>query len=770
MMKKSKVLPYFMCSILLAASLNNSILVLASDVTPNQEKNVENMDSKGNFSTLESNMGSAKSQSVIAADESVDSWMPDKNVQNAVAKTLGITVSELTKEKVSELGTQPGFNQVNITGATSLQGLEYATGGTSFVINATNGTLSDLTPLTGVILAQLNIKNNNVSDLSPLRGKALTSFLADDNEISNLSPLNFSKLSQISVDNNHISDISVIPQSVSMVVARNQTITNLPVSRTSPFVLDTASTVSNYDLTDKNFSNISNLGQFSQGTAIYKGKITWDSLDSSISQVTYGFDRQYSFSQDSSKSNKVYFSGTVVQPFSSSIVAADVTVNYVDEDGKAIPSVSSQTISGNIGDSYDATTDAYKLTIEGYTLDESKLPTNAKGTLSDQAQTVTYVYTKNPVKAADVTVNYIDEDGKAIPSVSPQTISGNVGDSYDATTDAYKLTIEGYTLDESKLPTNAKGTLSDKPQTVTYVYKQTKDQSTVIVHDSELTIGDSWKPEDNFDSALDYYGNVVPFSDINVEGEVDTTKAGTYKITYTRFVPNFFSNSENQGTYSAVATVTVKDAPPVKGGDVTAKYIDTDGNKVSDDVVKSGNVGDDYTTEQKAIEGYTFKEVQGNAAGQFTDQAQTVTYVYTKNEIPNITGTVLVQYVDTDGNKISEDIMKSGTVGEGYSTEKKDIKGYTFKEVQGNTTGQFTDQVQTITYVYTKNKVNPVKPENKPDSKDKNNDKGTTSSTQHSLPATGENERMTLMSIILGLILLALGVIVSIFRFKKVNK
>ncbi|WP_285132020.1 MucBP domain-containing protein, partial [Lactococcus petauri] len=69
--------------------------------------------------------------------------------------------------------------------------------------------------------------------------------------------------------------------------------------------------------------------------------------------------------------------------------------------------------------------------------------------------------------------------------------------------------------------------------------------------------------------------------------------------------------------------------------------------------------------------------------------------MYTKNEIPNITGTVLVKYVDTDGNKISEDIVKSGTVGVGYSTEKKAIEGYTFKEVQGNTTGQFTEQVQT---------------------------------------------------------------------------
>ena len=40
--------------------------------------------------------------------------------------------------------------------------------------------------------------------------------------------------------------------------------------------------------------------------------------------------------------------------------------------------------------------------------------------------------------------------------------------------------------------------------------------------------------------------------------------------------------------------------------------------------------------------------------------------MYTKNEIPNVTGTVFVKYVDTDGNNISEDIVKSGTVGEGY--------------------------------------------------------------------------------------------------------
>ncbi|WP_143141751.1 BspA family leucine-rich repeat surface protein, partial [Enterococcus caccae] len=75
--------------------------------------------------------------------------------------------------------------------------------------------------------------------------------------------------------------------------------------------------------------------------------------------------------------------------------AADVTVIYLDETGEEIHMA--QPISGNIGDSYDATIPAYKLEIDGYTLDESRLPENAKGTLSETAQTVVYNYTKNPV-------------------------------------------------------------------------------------------------------------------------------------------------------------------------------------------------------------------------------------------------------------------------------------------------------------------------------------------------------------------------------------
>lgn len=115
-------------------------------------------------------------------------------------------------------------------------------------------------------------------------------------------------------------------------------------------------------------------------------------------------------------------------------------------------------------------------------------------------------------------------------------------------------------------------------------------------------------------------------------------------------------------------------------------------------------------------------------------------------------------------------LLSTGNVGEDYRTEQKDIDGYTFKEVKGNPTGQFTDKAQTVTYMYTKDKVTSKPEDNKPSNGENTHKTGSSSSNSEALPGTGENERMTMMSIILGLVLLTLGVVASIFRFKKVDK
>ncbi|MCW0927805.1 MucBP domain-containing protein [Weissella sp. LMG 11983] len=49
------------------------------------------------------------------------------------------------------------------------------------------------------------------------------------------------------------------------------------------------------------------------------------------------------------------------------------------------------------------------------------------------------------------------------------------------------------------------------------------------------------------------------------------------------------------------------------GKPVTVQYVDTEGNKLAEDTVKSGNIDEEYTTEQKTLPGYTLKEIRGSS-------------------------------------------------------------------------------------------------------------------------------------------------------------
>ena len=407
------------------------------------------------------------------------------------------------------------------------------------------------------------------------------------------------------------------------------------------------------------------------------------------------------------------------------IAGGDVTASYVDTDGNKISDDVVQT--GNVGDTYTTEQKA----IKGYTFKE--IQGSATGTFTDQAQTVTYVYTKDPVAGGDVTAKYVDTDGNKISDDVVQT--GNVGDVYKTE----QKTIDAYTLKE--VQGSATGTFTDQAQTVTYVY--TKDP----VAGGDVTA-----------KYVDTDGNKIS-DDVVKTGNV----GDTYKTDQKSIDGYTFKEVQGSatGTFTDQAqTVTyVYTKDPVAGGDVTAKYVDTDGNKISDDVVKTGNVGDTYKTDQKSIDGYTFKEVQGSATGTFTDQAQTVTYVYTKDPVAG--GDVTAKYVDTDGNKISDDVVKTGNVGDAYTTEQKTIDGYTFKEVQGSAVGTFTDQAQTVTYIYTKNTINPT-PNPEDHSKTNPSDEN-----KAMLPQTGENESASIFGMVTGLFMLIGTSILIIFKRKR---
>lgn len=70
---------------------------------------------------------------------------------------------------------------------------------------------------------------------------------------------------------------------------------------------------------------------------------------------------------------------------------------------------------------------------------------------------------------------------------------------------------------------------------------------------------------------------------------------------------------------------------PVSNGTVITKFVDANGNELTDSVTATGLVGSSYITTAKPISGYTLKTTPQNASGLYINGTITVTYVYEKN-------------------------------------------------------------------------------------------------------------------------------------------
>ncbi|ECB9718971.1 LPXTG cell wall anchor domain-containing protein [Listeria monocytogenes] len=157
--------------------------------------------------------------------------------------------------------------------------------------------------------------------------------------------------------------------------------------------------------------------------------------------------------------------------------------------------------------------------------------------------------------------------------------------------------------------------------------------------------------------------------------------------------------STNSNPFAKVR-VPITVTPPVKGGDVTVQYKDTTGAVLADSTTLSGNVGENYTTTAKTIDGYSLTTTPANANGTFSTNPQTVTYTYTKDPIAQ---PVTVNYIDTDGKTIAPTETLSGNIGENYTTTAKTIQGYTLTTTPANAKGTFSTEAQIINYIYEKN-------------------------------------------------------------------
>ncbi|MBC2009691.1 MucBP domain-containing protein [Listeria welshimeri] len=284
-----------------------------------------------------------------------------------------------------------------------------------------------------------------------------------------------------------------------------------------------------------------------------------------------------------------------------------------------------------------------------------------------------------PMEQGSVTVNYQDEQGNSLAPT--ETLKGDVGKTYTTV----QKDITGY--DFKEVQGNATGEYTTKAQVVTYIYAQTPtpvEQGTVTVN------------------YQDEQGNAVAPTE-TLKGDIGKTYTTVQKDITGYDFKEVQGNTTGEFTTKAqvVNYIYAKTVTPVEQGTVTVNYQDEQGNTVAPSETLKGDVGETYTTVQKDITGYDFKEVQGDATGEFTTKAQVVNYIYAKTITPVEQGTVTVNYQDEQGNSLAPTETLKGDVGETYTTVQKDVEGYDFKEVQGNTTGEFTKESQVVTYIYT---------------------------------------------------------------------
>ncbi|EEW92405.1 YSIRK family Gram-positive signal peptide [Granulicatella elegans ATCC 700633] len=372
-------------------------------------------------------------------------------------------------------------------------------------------------------------------------------------------------------------------------------------------------------------------------------------------------------------------------------VKGNVVVKYEDAEGNTLAEDEKDETDASLNVKYD-TADHKKdeITKDGvkYYLTTKELKDDSKPATGDVVEgttTVTYVYEK----AGQVVVNYQTEDGTPLVGVdanganvasgAKDTVDGKPGSDYNASDNGMKptriTTAEGKVYE--LVPTATKGEETGKVATgetkeVTYVYKEVTGD--VVVH------------------YVDTEGNVIAEDKEDTKGaslnaKYDTTdnkpekieKDGTVYYLTEKAVKDG-SKPENGNVVEGKTEVTYVYE---KAGQVVVKYTDEKGNIIQVNAVstKDGKPGATYNTADNdmkpnritTLEGKVYELIPQSTKGDETGKVKAgetieVTYVYKE-----ITGNVVVHYVDTEGNTLAADTkdVENGSLSEKYDTTDK---------------------------------------------------------------------------------------------------
>ena len=415
-------------------------------------------------------------------------------------------------------------------------------------------------------------------------------------------------------------------------------------------------------------------------------------------------------------------------------VKGNVVVKYEDTEGNSLADDEQDETDASLNVKYDTadhkkdeiTKDGVKYYLTAKELKDGSKP--ATGDVVEGTTTVTYVYEK----AGSVVVHYQTEDGTPLVGVdaaganvasgAKDTVDGKPGSDYDTSDNGMKptriTTAEGKVYE--LVPTATKGdetgkVVAGETKEVTYVYKEVTGD--VVVH------------------YVDTEGNVIAEDKEDTKGaslnaKYDTTdnkpekieKDGTvYYLTEKALKDD--SKPENGDVVEGKTEVTYVYE---KAGQVVVHYTDEKGNTIQVDAVdtKDGKPNSGYNTADNGMkpnrittpEGKVYELIPQSTKGDETGKVKAgetteVTYVYKE-----ITGNVVVHYVDTEGNTLAEDTkdVENGSLSDKYDTtdnkpaklEKDGVVYYlTAKELKEDSkpeNGAVVEGTTEITYVYEK--------------------------------------------------------------------
>ena len=377
----------------------------------------------------------------------------------------------------------------------------------------------------------------------------------------------------------------------------------------------------------------------------------------------------------------------------------NVDVTYIAEDGTVLEAKSDVVKDGEIGSKYETEQKEF----DGYHyVRMGEYSAERTGQVEEGTKHVVYVYAKDPeVKKGNVDVKYMTTDGKVLEDVTSVKSDAPVGEDY--TTE--EKSFNGYHfvgMDKSSDP--ATGVVAEGTKHVIYLYE--KD---VVPELKKGNVDVTYIAEDG--TVLEAKSDVVKDGEIGSEYKTEQKEFDGYYFTRMGQFSAEATGQVEEGT-KHVVYVYAKDSEEKKGS-VDVKYITTTGEVLEDvtSVKDNAPVGEDYTTEEKAFDGYHFVGMDKSsdaATGLVAEGTKHVIYVYEKDVTPEVKkGNVDVTYVTEDGQILEKtsDVVKDGKIGSNYETTQKEFAGYHFTRMgqfSADATGQVEEGTKHVVYVYAK--------------------------------------------------------------------